>query len=477
MLIKAYAVLASAMIAGTFPIHANACVRYETAEPVPSFVMLSTLEPDQANQLLATMAPAKQSVPSASDQSRQEQGVPGIDATTRPSKTGSPSKSGPSVDENSTDSSSDKKKMEPVVKDDKPIQDDDEKGSSKNRTKGQAEDTQAPPASPRTPLPSIETSAPPTGSSSKVGPVTDDQKMIKPVEGVTKGDKGNAKKAPDNPPETANVTVEDVGPISPTALKVATDLKMVDSINQLRDLKREHVYVPGQKVHSLEVVSVRQDLDEVLFSALLQTRRVLSILDRQISGYDAVARVLEDKRDQAIRNNNIINFTSGGALAVTQGAISIGTPTKFQNAGNELGVIAGGLTALISAYALKIQKGGKRNAEKDPNMLAPIFGLTPVESNKYPPVVWNYINDKEPGQKKTRREQLIERWVKLDYIEPLNEKGSKEHLERLAGIVPLHKEVTIDLLRDRIPMMQDVRSAVTGINESLDEILTFIRQP
>lgn len=357
-----------------------------------------------------------------------------------------------------------------------------------------------------------------SGTDFKAGPVTDDDKLLRPVAKDAKNsvDNNSSKLSPNvapyaksggqeqnksselEPPikgqrrkpvpydadqiesnerKNYDVSINDRGPISIGAVKVAKDLQMLDEIAELNDLKKDHVYVPGRRVHSLAVVSVRQDLDENILSAFLATRRVVSELDRQVSGYDAVARVLEEKRDQAIRNNNILNFISGGALAVTQGAISIGTPMKYQNAGNELGTIAGAVTAMIGAYALKLQAGGKRSSERDPNMLAPIFGLVPNEPNKYPSLVWNYLNDYEPGQKKSRREQLIDRWIKLNYIEPLNKPSSKKHLEELAGTIPLHKDVTIDLLRDRIPMLQDVRAAVAGINEYLDEILTFVRSP
>lgn len=361
-----------------------------------------------------------------------------------------------------------------------------------------------------------------TGSDFKTGPVTDDEKLLKPVAKDAKnpvdseGSKVSPEAAPDSkkpsengkimpgtttstsgggkrkknasipddgdaietsPKKNFDVMIDGRGPISIGAVKVAKDLDMYDELLELIQLKRDHVYVPGKRVHSLEVIAVRQDLDENLLSAFMATRRVASELDRQVSGYDAVARVLEEKRDQAIRNNNILNFTTGGALAVTQGAISVGTPMKYQNAGNELGVIAGAMTAMIGAYALKIQKGGKRSSERDPNMLAPIFGLVPNEPNKYPKLVWDYLNDYEPEQKKTRREQLIDRWVKLNYIEPLNDKKSQKQLQEVAGTIPLHKSVNIDLLRNRIPMLQDVRAAVAGINEYLDEILTFVRQP
>jgi len=239
-----------------------------------------------------------------------------------------------------------------------------------------------------------------SGSDFKAGPVTDDEKLLRPVAKDAKNpvDNNSSKLSPNVAPYTKSggqeqnkspelepsmkgksrkpvpydadqiesderqnydVSVNDRGPISIGAVKVAKNLQMLDEIAELNDLKKDHVYVPGQRVHSLAVISVRQDLDENILSAFLATRRVISELDRQVSGYDAVARVLEEKRDQAIRNNNILNFTSGGALAMTQGAISIGTPMRYQNAGNELGTIAGAVTAMIGAYALSYKPAGK----------------------------------------------------------------------------------------------------------------------
>ena len=57
------------------------------------------------------------------------------------------------------------------------------------------------------------------------------------------------------------------------------------------------------------------------------------------------------------------------------------------------------------------------------------------------------------------------------------DKHFDEHLEQLAGTVPMHKTITIDLLRSRIPMLEDLRATVAGVNEYLDEILTVVRNP
>ena len=324
------------------------------------------------------------------------------------------------------------------------------------------------------------------GSDFKIGPVTDDSKLIKPVAGENNKSLTDDKKEPTDKKASeeqagmkdqrkTNIEYE-LGnqKISVGALRIARELDIYDDLLELERLKSQKRY--GKKVYSPETLSLRLDLDEQLFAAFMQTRRVISELDRQISGFAAIQKVLEDKRDQAIRTNNIINFSTSGTLASTQGALSIGTPTSFQNTGNTLAAIAGGLTVLISTYALKLQKGGKRSAERDPNMLAPIFDLAPVEPNKYPPVIWNFLNDYEPQQKLTRREQLIERWKTLNYIDK-KDKHFDEHLEQLDGTVPMHKTITIDLLRSRIPMLEDLRATVAGVNEYLDEILTVVRNP
>ena len=325
------------------------------------------------------------------------------------------------------------------------------------------------------------------GSDFKIGPVTDDSKLIKPVAGENNESLADDKKEPtdkkaseeqagmkDQRKTNVEYTFGQGQKISVGALRIAKELDILDDMIELEKLKAQKRY--GKKVYSPELLSVRLDLDEQLFAAFMQTRRVISELDRQISGFAAIQKVLEDKRDQAVRTNNIVKFSTSGTLASTQGALSIGTPTSFQNTGNTLAAIAGGLTVLISTYALKLQKGGKRSAERDPNMLAPVFDLTPVEPNKYPPVIWNFLNDYEPDQKLTRREQLIERWKTLKYIDK-KDRHFAEHLEQLAGTVPMHNTITIDLLRSRIPMLEDLRATVAGVNEYLDEILTVVRNP
>ena len=253
-------------------------------------------------------------------------------------------------------------------------------------------------------------------------------------------------------------------------------MDIVPLLERLSGLKHSYLVTPGEAKH-LDLVGIRLELVETMMLSFLEIRDVAASLDVEIAKYDSEATYLEGRRDKGIRYNNIINFTSGGAMQMIGSAVQIGTKTAIQNAGNELEVVQAALQTLIAAYALKQLKGPVRSVERKPNMLAPILGRTPVDYNKYPPPVWQYLNDKPPGSTETRRELLILHWVKLGRIPPPGKAGSNKVLDSLAGTIPLEKGVTIDLLRDRIPMLIDVRSVVTTSTQPLREIMTFIRRP
>jgi hypothetical protein len=71
---------------------------------------------------------------------------------------------------------------------------------------------------------------------------------------------------------------------------------------------------------------------------------------------------------------------------------------------------------------------------------------------------------------------LVKRWVELGRIQPLNKKGSKAELDGLSGTIDLPKSVSIDLLRNRIPMMEDVRAVVSSMSRALHEIMVYVRR-
>lgn len=284
-------------------------------------------------------------------------------------------------------------------------------------------------------------------------------------------------------PGSANVSVrerntlpEQDPPLSKAASEVAQDMNIIELLRRLHHLKHSLLILPGAP-SNLELLSVRMELLETIFSACLETQDVIASLDTEISKYEAIAEFLEAGRDKAIRNNNIVNFTASGALQSLGSIFQIGTGAPYQNVGNEIGTVQGGLQGLISSYALKQSQGARKSARRNPNMLAPILERAPVDYSKYPPGVWAYLSRKPMGSSLSRRETLLRHWIEVRRIPPLNSPGAATQLDALAGTVELQKQVTIDLLRNRIPMLGDVRAVVSTVNQSLHEIMSYVRRP
>jgi len=262
--------------------------------------------------------------------------------------------------------------------------------------------------------------------------------------------------------------------LSPAALEVAKDIDVTDQIEALSIAKAS---LPDAKSRSLDpqVLSLRQDLTETLLMTFLEGRQVTAELDDQVAHANELRNVLEGKRDKAVRYNNILNFTSGGALAILASGLQIGTKVGLQNTGNEFEVMAGALQAGISAYALRLVKGERFAAQVHPNMLARVFDLPDPHDDHYPPAVWAYLDDPITPGGLSRRDLLIKSWVKVGRIQTPSPKNM-DHIRLLCGTVAQKKGTSIDLLQDRAAMLVDLRAVVMEESKELLEIMRFIKK-
>ena len=265
-------------------------------------------------------------------------------------------------------------------------------------------------------------------------------------------------------------------PLSIPAMDIAEALNLTAQLRRLHQLKHHYLISPKYEEH-VELMELRMDLLETLFSAFLDSRDTIASMDTEAAKFDAIADVMESNRDKRIRNNTVLNFASSGVLQAFASAIQVGTVASYQNAGNEIEVVQAAIQTLLSTVALRVGKSGKRSAAMEPNMLAPVLGRSPVDYSKYPPVVWKFLNMRPAKTGDTRREALINHWVEVNRIQPLNKRGSAQELDQICGTVELKKELTIDLLRNRIPMIEDTRAVVATMVQAMREIMTFVRRP
>jgi hypothetical protein len=287
--------------------------------------------------------------------------------------------------------------------------------------------------------------------------------------------------ATNNPTPNISATKESMSnsdlPLSGTALELAKDIDLLPHLERLEQLKHKYLELPGETNH-IDVIAVRQEINEQLLTSLLENSAVISRLDNEIAQNDALADYMEGKRDTKIRYNNILNFSSGGIMQMFSSSLQSGTSNynNLTNAGTEMEVVEGAVQTMISAYALKQQKGGHQSLTRRPNMLAPVIAKEPIDYSMYPPNVWRYLSDHPPDSNDSRRELLIKHWVKLGLIQALDKKGSYRETAALASTINLRQGVTISVLRTRIPMLEDIRAVVSATNQQLHEIMAFVRR-
>lgn len=264
--------------------------------------------------------------------------------------------------------------------------------------------------------------------------------------------------------------------LSPMAKEVAKDIGLTQHIVNIQDLRAKAANPDVIKL-DVQFLFLKQEMTEILLTTFLETREVVAVVDDEMSRASELKDLLESRRDRAIRLNNITNFTSGGALAMIGSGIQIGGGNAINNAGNLMEVAAGGLATGISTYALKQSSGEKRSAGVNPNMLAKLFDLPTSIDTEIPTPIWNYLKEPIPGGKgESRRDLLIDRWVKLGRIPPPTSKAGQRRVALLAGAVAQTHEVTIDLLDDRVAMLNDMRAVVGSMTRELLEIMRVMRK-
>lgn len=279
--------------------------------------------------------------------------------------------------------------------------------------------------------------------------------------------------------------------LSPSAKEVASDLGIDDELKALFSLREKRAAgrenagdttelssLNDNDPDLIKIILLRQEINETILSAVLELRVILARIDEEITSYNAVRAYLEDRRDKAIRLNNITNFISGGALNMVSNGMEVPSGETPETVGAMVGVLGGAVSTGISSWALKISGGERRTAIVNPNMLAKVFGLPTGPDHDYPPRIWNFLNDIPPGSstRETRKEKLVRRWLELRRIDGLNTKEHKERLALLCSTIPMKKGVDIDLLEDRAAMLQDVKAALSLMFNELLELMKSIHK-
>ncbi len=173
---------------------------------------------------------------------------------------------------------------------------------------------------------------------------------------------------------------------------------------------------------SLEALSLRQEITEVVLGASLEVDGVIAEIDSELAQINAIRTVL-------------------------------------------------------SLIGLRQQRGGHKALGVAPNLLARLFDKKPEFHSDYPAEVWTYLNAVPPAEsgKETRRAQLIKRWTELGRIESIETPKGQRKIELLTSSISQQRSLTIDVLDDRGAMLADVRAQVSLIKRDLSKLMLALR--
>ena len=105
-------------------------------------------------------------------------------------------------------------------------------------------------------------------------------------------------------------------------------------------------------------------------------------------------------------------------------------------------------------------------------MLAKLFDYPTNPEIDYPQPVWDFLNGVPVGDRsgKSRREQLIDRWIADKNIGAFTNRTAKRQLDRITACVPQPKGLSIDTLTTRQLMLQQLGAEIMKMKRMLYEL-------
>jgi hypothetical protein len=261
---------------------------------------------------------------------------------------------------------------------------------------------------------------------------------------------------------------------SPEAVQLADLLHITDKLKRLHQLQQQ-VQQSGDQKPSVELRQDLADLKLELLTTIEQTRLEIDFVASEIEEENARffewLKTFEEDRDNRVNRANAWAFRTNGVLWAVAEALDIPTyrTPKYSISSGAIGIVAGLVPSVFSAYALRSGSGEKYERNAHPNMLSKVYGFPTHEGIEYPETVWTYLNTPPPGtDKRSRREMLIDHWITDINIHIFKNGVTKDDLILLTGAS--QPKVTIELLHDRMTMLSEVEAATQQMSRPLLEI-------
>jgi hypothetical protein len=268
----------------------------------------------------------------------------------------------------------------------------------------------------------------------------------------------------------------DDSPLTANAVQLSDNIGLTPVLQQIKDLRSQVEAFSGPA--TLESLAAKQDLYDTIQHASLIVQRTNLDVDFTLSEIESEESVYHEwlaacliRRDRVLGGTILASGSSNLALWSTCEALAIPTGNFAATAGI-IGVLAGVIPSVASMYALKAASGSRYTSENDPNMLAGVFGSTGNEETRFPKSVWTFLYQVPANEttKRTRQEQLIDRWITDTSIPTFTNRESVRQRDILTASGAHAKALSIDTLNMRLVMLQQLAAEIQKMKRMLLEL-------
>ena len=273
--------------------------------------------------------------------------------------------------------------------------------------------------------------------------------------------------------------------LSPNSRQLAEDLHLMPILQRIQKLRGR--VDPTNFEATVENLATSQQLTastvmamQIIEEANLAIDFVIAEINAEENIYNELLSTFSGNRDKTVFKTNAVSFITNGILwAVAEG---LDVPTNkhpnYSISSGTFGILAGIVPSIASILAMYQLNGKKELSERDPNMLSKVLGF-PItnESIEYPQPVWDFLKEVPASGEvpKSRKDQLIDRWVSDKNIPNFTDRSSSVQLDIITANGERKKGLSISTLNARQALLQQLSSEILKMKRMLYELSLAVR--
>ena len=262
------------------------------------------------------------------------------------------------------------------------------------------------------------------------------------------------------PPERSPAATQNLS----RSARELSDLSGITPILQTLEQEQSSPSLPTLSLEALakrqKLIYLREKLNSTVSSANLQINSTRGKVDAAVAKADELRAYITERRNRMTHRNSQVNLLSGGVTKIVGYSLALSPITDIPT--NVLEVFDGSVQTSLTAFALRQEREEAKMEHGMPSILESFLTGRDAAAH-FPPSVWNYLNNDSPGEPgiKSRRQILIDGWQKSGVLAKARVDGPQTRLKR---------NVTIELLDQRLAMLSDLKSAISEMHNGLMEL-------